>query len=150
MISFITKHWKPIAIATACAFLIMVGYSIAAYQYRSSIANYDKREAARMVEIATKDAEQNQLRGENNGLREANAQLSAKGEAQEAIIKERGGSIAIEQKKLEAIDVQLAKDEAILREPTSKCVRCRRFSDVALAQKLIDRPLSCKDECNGK
>lgn len=143
----VLKHWKAIAIGVACLVLMGVGYGIASWRHSGQIAGYDKREAARMAEIATKDAEQNNLRGQNDGLRQQNAQLSAKQEATEAIIKEKGGSIAAELKKIEQIDAQAAKDEAIIKAPADKCLRCKRFSEAALAQKLIDRSLSCKDEC---
>ena len=133
-----------LGMATVGAMLFLAGWS---FGHRSATAGYDKREAARMAEIATKDAEQNNLRGQNESLRAANAQLSAQNEATEAIIKEKGGSILAEQKKLEQIDVQLQKDEQIIKAPADKCLRCRRFSETALAQKLIDRPLTCKDEC---
>ena len=147
MFSSLLKYWKPIAIGVACLVLIGIGYGIASWRHSGWIADYDKREAARMAEIATKDAEQNNLRGQNESLRAANAQLSAQNEATEAIIKEKGGSILAEQKKLEQIDVQLQKDEQIIKAPADKCLRCRRFSETAMAQKLIDRPLTCKDEC---
>lgn len=147
MINFIQKHWKVLAIIAACLFLMGIGYGIASYRHSGWIADYDKREAQRLKEIATKDAEQNQLRGANESLRQENAKLSAKQEAIETNIKEHGGSILAEQKKLEQIDVQLQKDEQVIKAPADKCLRCRRFSDVALAQKLIDRPLGCKDEC---
>jgi uncharacterized protein HemX len=134
-------------IVLAAVLLIALGYGISSWRRQSWIAGYEEREQTRLKEIAEKEAEQNQLRGENKTLREENAQLSAKSEAIEANIKERGGSIAAETKKMEAIDIQLAKDEQVIKAPADKCVRCKRFSDVALAQKLIDRPLSCEDEC---
>ena len=142
-----TTKLKAGLIVLAAVLLIGLGYGISSWRHQSWIAGYDQREQSRLKEIAAKEAEQNQLRGENKTLREENAQLSAKSEAIEANIKERGGSIAAETKKMEAIDIQLAKDEQVIKAPADKCVRCKRFSDTALAQKLIDRPLSCKDEC---
>ena len=142
-----TTKWKIGGIILIALALIGIGYGAATWRHQSWIAAYDEREAARLEEREKLEREQDRLRGMNDSLREANAQLSAQQEATEAIIKERGGSIAVEQKKLEQIDVKLAQDEQVIKAPADKCVRCRRFSEVALAQKLIDRPLTCKDEC---
>lgn len=141
------KSWKIAGIVAAILFCIGIGYGISSWRHQSWVAEYSTREQKRLEEIAAKEAEQNQLRGENKSLREENSKLSAQQEATEAIIKEKGGSIAAEQKKLEQIDVKLSQEEAIIKAPADKCLRCKRFSETALAQKLIDRPLTCKEEC---
>jgi uncharacterized protein HemX len=137
-------------VIAAIGLVLAIGYFFAVYRHGRQIAEYDKREQERMQKIAANDAEQNKLRGENQTLREQNAQLSAQNEAQEAIIKERGGSIAREQEKLQQIDERLKQDEAVINAPADKCVRCRRFSAAALEQRIIDKPLSCKDECGNQ
>lgn len=145
-----TAKVKASLIVLACFLLIGTGYGLALYRRQGLIAGYDKRDEARQVEIAKKEAEQNQLRGQNDGLRQENAKLTALQKAIDANIQEHGGSILAEQKKLEQIDEKLKTDEQVIKAPADKCVRCRRFSEVAVAQKLIDRPLTCKDECDGR
>ena len=125
------------------------GYFFHSYRVSNQIANYDKREQERMTQIAVNDAEQNKLRRENNVLREHVAKLSAEDEALKAIIESRGGAIAVEAKNLEKLNEELKHDQAVINAPTDKCVRCRRFSERAVAAGQIARPLTCKDECAG-
>lgn len=129
--------------------LIGLGVGITLWARRHRIAQYDQRERERMEKIAANEAEQNKLRGENEQLRKDIAGLSADKEALQAIIKEHGGNIAKEGQQLEKLSEELKKDQAVINAPADKCVRCRRFSATALAARLIDRPLSCAEECAG-
>jgi len=142
-----TTRTKIIGGAVIALLLIAFGYGVATWRYKARIAGADAREQERMAKIAVNDAENAKLRTENEGLRQHVAELSAKDEAMSAIIKERGGTIAAEEKKLEQINDQLKTDETVLGAPTDRCTRCRRFSATALAAKLIDKPLTCADEC---
>jgi uncharacterized protein HemX len=136
---------------TICVICLVVGLGIGwfgnVYRTQRRIAGYEDRERLRLEKIQLNEAEQNALRGQNDLLRQENSKLSSLNESQEAIIKERGGSIAREQEKLKEIDAKLNADEQVILQPADKCVRCRRFSESAMAVGVIDRPLSCREEC---
>lgn len=142
-----TTKTKIIGGIIAALLLVGIGYGAATLRQRSYIAAADARETERMAKIAANDAENAKLRTDNDTLRKHVAELSAKDEAVSAIITERGGTIAAEEKKLEAISETLKNDQAVLGAPTDRCTRCRRFSATALDAKLIDKPLTCADEC---
>lgn len=136
-------------IIAACLVLIGLGYALASWRHSAWIAGYDEREQQRMQQIAANEAEQNKLRGENKALREHVAELSAQDEAMKAIIDQRGGAIAAEAKNLEKISDDLKNNQAVISNPTDRCVHCRAFSDELLRARKIAKPLACKDECPG-
>ena len=139
-----------IIIAIVCAALLFIsGYAAHSYRTSSRIANYEKREQQRMDLIKANDAAQDKLRGENKVLREHVAKLSVQDEGLKAIIENRGGVIAAEAKNLETINDELKNHQAVINAPTDRCIRCRLFSERAVARGQIGRPLACKDECAG-
>jgi cell division protein FtsB len=142
-----TTKVKIILIVVAAVVLFGAGYGVSSYRHKAWLAGYSEREQKRMNEIAVKEAEQEKLRGENAILREHVAKLSADDEAKTAIIESRGGAIAAEAKNLEKINDDLKHDQAVISNPTDKCLRCRRFSERAVAAGQIAKPLTCKDEC---
>lgn len=141
--------YKIILIIAGVVFLIGIGYGIASWKHQSWVAGYTKREQQRINQISANEAEQNKLRGENQTLREHIAKLSAEDEGLKAIINSRGGAIANEAKNLEAINEELKNNQAVIANPTDRCIRCREFSIRAIAGGQISKPLSCKDECIG-
>jgi hypothetical protein len=102
-----------------------------------------------MQKIAANESEQNRLRGENDQLRKDIAELSASEEGLKKIIEEQGGKISTEAKKLEEVNDDLKNDQAVISAPTDRCTRCQRFGASLLSHKLIDKPLTCTDECSG-
>lgn len=146
---FSSTRYTVIACIVAASLCFAGGYFVHAYRTGNRIAEYEKREQERLTQINANDAEQNRLRGENDALRENIAKLSAKDEAINAIIESRGGAIAAEAKNLEAINEELKNNQAVISNPTDKCVRCREFSARAVARGQIGRPLACKEECAG-
>jgi hypothetical protein len=140
---------KIIAGIIAVLVLFGAGFGVATWRHRANLAGYNDRELQRMNDIAVKEADNKKLRDENSGLREHVAKLSVDDEAKSAIIESRGGVIAAEAKNLEKINEALKIDQAVINAPTDKCVRCRRFSERAVAAGQIGKPLSCKDECAG-
>lgn len=135
------------AVVVVALILVAIGYGIATMQYKSRLANADKREQQRMAQIEKNDAESNNLRGQNDQLRKDIAEKSASEEALRQIIAERGGAIETEAKKVEQISNDLKNDQAVINAPSDRCTRCRRFSANALADRIIDKPLTCADEC---
>lgn len=118
---------------------------------------FDKAKHKRIEEFNALERERNELRGANDAIRRANEELRAKAaeieareEAQQQIIREAGGRIAAEQQKLQQIEERLKNDQAVINAPADRCVRCRRLSASLLDQRVIDRPLACRDECAGQ
>ena len=146
---FTSLRAKLIAFAAVAALLFFAGFFTHAYRHNARVAGYEKREQQRMDQIRQNDAEQNRLRGENDQLRANVAKLSADDEALRSIIENRGGAIAAEAKNLEAISEGLKNNQAVINNPTDRCVRCREFSADAVAKGRIKKPLACKDECTG-
>jgi len=144
-----TTKVKATLIVLGALLLIGIGYALATWRHQSVIAGYDKREAERMQQVAAGEAEQNNLRGQNEQLRKHVAELTSMDEALKASAEARGGQIAAEVKNLEKINEDLKNDQAVISAPTDKCVRCRRFSERAVATGQISKPLTCKDECSG-
>lgn len=144
-----STKWKVILIIAGVLIVFGAGYGLATWRHQSWFAGYSEREQQRMTDIAVKEAEQEKLRGENEILRENIAKKSIDDEAKAAIIENRGGAIAAEAKNLEKINEELKNDQAVINAPTDKCVRCRRFSERAVAAGQIAKPLTCKDECAG-
>jgi len=144
-----TTKVKVGLVILAVLLCVGLGYGIATWRHQAWIAGYEKREQQRMAQVDTNTAQQNQLRGENKALREHVAKLSAEDEAMKAIIENRGGVIAAEAKNLEKINEELKNDQAVINAPTDRCTRCRRFSEIAVANRQIGKPLTCKDECAG-
>ena len=136
-----------VAAIVVALLLFGAGFGVASWRYKARIATADAREKERTEKIAANDAASNKLRGENDVLRKEIADLSASEEALKQIIAEHGGNIAVEEKKLESIKNELANDQAVISAPTDRCTRCRRYSDSLLGAKLIDKPLTCADEC---
>lgn len=143
-------------IVVAVLLLISLGYGIAYWRNQSRIAGYEAREQQRLEEIKANNAEKDQLRGQNQGILDENAKireeiasLSAEKAGLEQLVKEHGGISAAEVQKLEQINEQLKNDQDVLTAPTDKCVRCREFSAVLVANRRIKHPLPCTDECSG-
>lgn len=150
------KQIKVTGIIVAIVMLFLAGYGVATWRHKSWVAGYSQRELENMATIKANEAKQAELRTANEGLRTANdelrahaAKLSAEDEGLKTIIENRGGQIAAEAKNLEAISEALKTDQAVISNPTDKCVRCRAYSDDLLRAKQIGRPLTCKDECPG-
>jgi cell division protein FtsB len=151
-----TGKTKAVLITVCVLVLFGAGYGVATWRHKAWLAGYSEREQKRMEQVAVGEAEQKKLRAENEatrkeseGLRQEIAKLSADDEAKAAIIESRGGVIAAEAKNLEKINEELKTDQAVISNPTDRCVRCRRFSERAVANGQIGKPLTCKDECAG-
>ena len=143
------NKWTVGAVVAAMVLLIGLGYGIATWRHHSERAGYAKREQERIAEITKKEAEQNQLRGENKQLREHVAELEIKDEGLIAIIEKRGGAIVDEAKNLEKTIDDLKNTQTDISNPTGRCAHCRAFSDELLRARKISKPLACKDECAG-
>lgn len=135
------------AIVVAAVLFFAAGWGIKTWQLNKFIKGADAREQKRNEQIAVLEADSNKLRSENDGLRKDNSALEVKALAQEQIITERGGSVAVEQKKLEAITEKEKEREAAINRPTSSCERCKSLSVEGVKAGIFDKPLDCREQC---
>lgn len=152
MLAFLSRQSitvKAILLVVVIAVLFGSGFVVATWRNASKIADADKREQKARAEIEANNAENNRLRGVNEQIRKEIAELSAEKAAILQNIKEHGGAIASETKKLEQINETLKTDQAVVSAPADSCTRCRRFSANAVKQRLLEKPLACTDECRG-
>lgn len=149
MLKKIPRLYLIAGVAVLMVIIFASGFVVATWRNASRLADADKREQDARAKIAANDAENNRLRGVNEQIRKDIAELSAEKAAILQNIKEHGGAIASETKKIEQINEQLKTDQAVIAAPSDSCTRCRRFSANAIKQRLIDKPLSCELECRG-
>lgn len=145
----VPKVYLLAGVLVLVAIIFAAGFTVATWRNASKLAAADKREQKARAEIDANNAENNKLRGINEEIRKEIAELTAKDEAVAQMIKENGGQIAVETKKLEQVNEELKNDQAIIAAPADQCVRCRRYSAALIARRYIDRPLACTAECSG-
>lgn len=142
-----TPKTKIIIAIVASLLLFAAGFFFKAWRVNQFIKGADAREQKRNEQIAVLEADSNKLRSENEGLRKDNSALEVKALAQEQIITERGGSVAVEQKKLEVITEKEKEREAAINRPTSSCERCKSLSVEGVKAGIFDKPLDCREQC---
>lgn len=153
MLKFFLKHWLYFAIGLAAVLLTL--FLSGAFKRSTVLIDGMTPEAKQKYDA--KEAESNQLRGENNSLRDSNekyrahvAELEVRGAVIAQAIDERGGAIEQKFNDIGKIQEKLKNEEAAINSNTDMCAACCSYSTEAIKLKLIAKPLDCRQKCNGK